>query len=85
MFVLVPIGERFGEGEHEVSEWCLLITENRMNFRVDQPSAYLGEGKLEGSHRCEGFSDTQQNVGSADNPDTYGRRIGVPSCIRHAM
>ena len=75
----MPIGERLGEGEHEVSEWCSLITENRMNFRVDRPGAYLGEGKLEGSDRREDFIDTQQNVGSADNLGTYGRRVGVPS------
>ena len=55
-----------------------------MNFRVDRLCAHLGEGKLEGSDRREDFSDTQQNVGSADNPDAYGRRIGVPSRIRHA-
>ena len=73
---------KMGEGEHKVSEWCSLITENRMNFRADRPGAYLGEGKPEGSDRREDFSDTQQNVGSADNPDTYGRRVGVPSHIQ---
>ena len=35
------------------------VKDDKMNFRVDRPGAYLGERKLEGSDRREDFSDAE--------------------------
>ena len=53
-----------------------------MKFWVDRPSTYFGEGVLKGSDLCEDFSDTQQNVGSTDDPNINGCRVREPIRIQ---